>query len=342
MEDFRLNDPSLETQWRSLILFGKNSATYKFAFARSLLDMVDQERTIVTLEDLAVPYSGYILEHLKKHEKQGNSKSSQFLEACRSRLKNEITDDELIGITKAKGFVNVVDAFQNVSGGTITSPFYEKDYSSSAKRIVITDQLLSLRSSFQYSNLDSEVEARWRLVETAWGLGISPNLIQVQHDELNGELFLESDLMRRIDITSARDALNGYQKGKCFYCCRDISVVSGSDSICHVDHFLPHLHKREHLPANINGVWNLVLSCQTCNGTSEKGSKVPDLDFLSRLHKRNEHYISSNHPLAETIINQCGDSINDRKSFLREHYRIAKDLSPISQWNPTETVPCPF
>ena len=30
--------PQLESQWRAIILFGKNSATYKFAFAKSLLD----------------------------------------------------------------------------------------------------------------------------------------------------------------------------------------------------------------------------------------------------------------------------------------------------------------
>ena len=37
MTNFQINDPSLESQWRAIILFGKNSATYKFAFAKSLL-----------------------------------------------------------------------------------------------------------------------------------------------------------------------------------------------------------------------------------------------------------------------------------------------------------------
>ena len=39
MTKFQLNDPSLESQWRAIILFGKNSATYKFAFAKSLLKL---------------------------------------------------------------------------------------------------------------------------------------------------------------------------------------------------------------------------------------------------------------------------------------------------------------
>ena len=45
MTRFQINDPSLESQWRAIILFGKNSATYKFAFAKSLLELVNNETT---------------------------------------------------------------------------------------------------------------------------------------------------------------------------------------------------------------------------------------------------------------------------------------------------------
>ena len=38
-------DLSTETKWRALILFGVNTATYKFAFAKSLLELVDKETT---------------------------------------------------------------------------------------------------------------------------------------------------------------------------------------------------------------------------------------------------------------------------------------------------------
>ncbi len=342
MKNYFINDPSLETQWRSLILFGKNSATYKFAFAKALLDVVNDETTIITLDDLAVPYSRCILDHLRQYDKQGNSSSSSFLKACRSKLKGEISDTQLHDKTKSIGFVNVVDAFQNIGGGSLDKPFYNKDYSKGSKKLIITDELLKLKSLTQYSNLSDEVEARWRLVETAWNLGINPNLIEVQFDEQNHELFLESDLMSRVDITSSRGALSGYQKGKCFYCCDDISIIAGSEDICHVDHFLPHLHKREHLPANINGVWNLVLACSTCNGMSEKGTKIPEITYLNRLSKRNEYYISSKHPLSETIINQTGQKLRDRESFLQKHFHIAKDLNPIGLWKPKNTFPCPF
>jgi hypothetical protein len=48
VNQFQINDPSLESQWRALILFGKNSATYKFAFEKSLLELVDEETTFLT------------------------------------------------------------------------------------------------------------------------------------------------------------------------------------------------------------------------------------------------------------------------------------------------------
>ena len=69
----------------------------------------------------------------------------------------------------------------------------------------------------QFRNFEQEVEARWSLVETAWNLQINPNLLEVKFDEDKSLFFLENNLMRRVDITSVRDSLNGYQKGKCFY-----------------------------------------------------------------------------------------------------------------------------
>ena len=342
VKDFIVDDPSIESQWRSLILFGRNSASYKFAFARSLLEIASRERTVITLDELAIPFSGYLIEHLKVHDKQGSSRSSDFLNACRLRIKNRITEEELLAKTVEKGFVNVVDAFQNIAGGELERLFYEKDYSGPYKKIIITDELLKLKESAYYENLGAEVDARWSLVETAWNIGISPHLLQVEYDELGEMFFIKSNINRRVDITSSRSALNGYQKGKCFYCCCDISIIKGAGDLCHVDHFLPHVNKLQHLPGNINGVWNLVLACSQCNGASEKGAKIPGIEFLAKLSQRNEYYVSSKHPLSETIQNQTGKSERDRRGFLNKHFQIARNSNPTKQWKPKERLPCPF
>ena len=287
----------------------------------------------MSLEELSEPFSRNIVNHLKKNDKQGNSKSSTFLNGCRSYISNELDYSELLKLTEKKGFVNVVDAFQNVNGDQIPNLFYHKNYIGRKKEIVFTDELLRLKESFHFQNFDQEVEARWNLVETAWNLNINPNLLEVKYDKSNSIFFIQNDLMKRKDVTSVKDALNGYQKGKCFYSFQDISINSTSQNICDVDHFLPHSNKLTHSKngANINGVWNLVLADSTIN--RQKSSKVPQKRFLNRLYSRNEFYINSKHPLAETIINQTGLTKDIRKRFLEKHYNLAVENS-IQTWKP--------
>ncbi len=336
---FKENDPSLESQWRSIILFGKNSATYKFAFGKSLLELVSREQDTVSLKDLSPIFVNNILEHLKKNDKQGNSNSSTFLNACRKYNKGEIDYDNLLGVTEKYGFVNVVDAFQNVNGGSIPSKFYEKDYNGVNKNIVITDELMKLKESVQFTNFNEEVEARWNLVETAWNLEINPNLLEVKIDTDLETLFIESNVMRRKDISSAKASLNGYQKGKCFYSFQDISINSRDKNLCAIDHFFPHVHKikMNDSGANVNGIWNLVLSDKLVN--LSKSTKIPELKYLERLFKRNEFYIASKHPLGETIINQTGKTSSERRRFLQKQYDLSVNLA-IQKWKPlTEFEP---
>lgn len=341
MTEFQINDPSIESQWRALILFGKNSATYKFAFAKSLLELIEKETTSISIEELAKPFSRNITEHLKQSDKQGNSSSSKFLSFCRDFNKGLIDESRLLLETERLGFVNVVDAFQNLNGAQIPNLFYEKDFSKGNKRIVITDALLKLKESFHFQNFANETEARWKLVETAWNLQINPNLLEVKYDNTCSILFLENNFKKRVDITSVRDSLNGYQKGKCFYSFMDISIIHGSSDICHVDHFLPHVNKQIHANngANINGVWNLVLAHSSMNSTKEKGARLPHDKYLNRLFTRNEFYISSKHPLAETIINQTGGTKELRRTFLEKQYNLALSYSNSSRiWKPSEEL----
>ncbi|MFD2247201.1 HNH endonuclease domain-containing protein [Pontibacter ruber] len=339
MVRFQIEDPSLESQWRAIILFGKNTATYKFAFAKALLEMVEKEKVSVSLKDLAEPFSRHIVNHLKQNNRQGNFTSSTFLDQCRSFINNEITKEELLIQTERLGFNNVVDAFQVVNRDTIPDPFYEKNYTKGNKEIVITDNLMRLKESFHFQNFEQETEARWNLVETAWNLNINPNMLEVQYDSNKEQFFIENNFMRRVDITSVRDALNGYQKGKCFYSFQDISVRSLSPNLCEVDHFLPHANKQYHLPSNINGVWNLVLADKDIN--RDKSSRIPEPKFLYRLYNRNEFFIESKHPLAETIINQTGDTPEKRRRFLECHFKIARANS-IHLWKPSIELPATF
>jgi 5-methylcytosine-specific restriction endonuclease McrA len=121
-------------------------------------------------------------------------------------------------------------------------------------------------------------------VETAWQLRITRTALAV---DVDGESLVISRNGKRSNLTSCRDALNGYQKGKCFYCFSDISVENTSERLADVDHFHPRLLVQLDVPLKLDGVWNLVLSCRECNrGIDGKSSRLPHRRFLERLDTR--------------------------------------------------------
>ena len=70
-------EPTLENYWRAIILFGKNTASYKFALAKSLIDVsLDRDSDLISLQDLALPYAMHLCEHLKHSPKQNNRGST--------------------------------------------------------------------------------------------------------------------------------------------------------------------------------------------------------------------------------------------------------------------------
>lgn len=330
MEEFYEIEPSLENYWRSIILFGKNVASYKFALAKALYDLKASSNDLITLEQLAEPYVKHLLEHLKNNPKQITSPSSRFLTACQQYNKNEISYEELISTTISLGFQNVIDAFHNVNRDEIAKRFFIDERNESGA-IRITDNFYNLAENHNFSDLNQETEARWRLVETGWELGIYSQLIGVEYDDDTKDFFA-TQKERRINITSSRDSLNGYQKGQCFYCYEKISINPADENLTDVDHFIP-WKLNDKIP-NINGVWNLVLSCENCNrGVNGKFEKLPTLELLKRLDKRNEYLISSYLPLRETLIRQTGKTPKARRKFLQTQYNTAK-INLIHTWEP--------
>ncbi|MBF6650431.1 hypothetical protein [Methylobacter sp. BlB1] len=73
-------EPTLENYWRSIILFGRNVASYKFALARALYDLKDFGENVITLDKLTEPYSKHIAQHLIICDKQGTSENSRFFQ----------------------------------------------------------------------------------------------------------------------------------------------------------------------------------------------------------------------------------------------------------------------
>jgi hypothetical protein len=332
MPAFYDTNPSLDDCWRAIILFGRNVASYKFALAKSLLELSGSANDLIRLQDLAEPFSRHLIEHLKLSDKQTTSPTSRFLDTCRRFNSGDLDEDKLIDATAQLGFVNVIDAFHVVNQSELPVRFFV-DERSENRGIRLTDEFFRLCGSDQATNLPGEVEARWRLVETAWELDISRNLVMIDHDPLRHRLVARTKA-RRVDVTSCRDALNGYQKGQCFYCFDAISIGAPVALLADIDHFFPHLLKEHRFEFNLDGVWNLVLACRSCNrGEAGKFARVPSTRLLARLHRRNEYLISSHHPLRETLLQQTGSTEPVRRSFLQHRHQEATRFL-VHTWEP--------
>lgn len=322
MSRFYEIEPTIENYWRAIILFGRNTASYKFALAKSLFDLHSLGKTQISLDELAIPYATHLCEHLKKHPKQGTSNQSTFLNKLCVFNAGEMRREEMIAHTVRYGFANVLDAFHNVHGKEIGARFFI-DERKEKNAIQLTDTFMLLGEQQQFTNLAQETEARWNLVEAAWENNLSRNLMLIEYEE-EGRNLIGVNSIRRTTVTSARPALNGYQKGRCFYCFCEISVVYGGTNIADVDHFFPHMLKQCDSRKPIDGVANLVLACQECNrGTNGKFERLPSIGLLDRLFNRNEYLITSHHPLRETLIAQTGNTTAKRQDYLQDAYNCS-------------------
>ena len=324
---------SLEDYWRGVILYGRNVASYKFALASALLEIRPEAGMLLKLEDLAPVYAKHISRHLLTAPKQGTSNSSQFLEACRA-FNIDGDQGKLVDATLHGGFNYVVDAFHVVGTAPIDIRFF-LDERRENSGLRITDEFSRILDSQQINNLPLEVEARWNLVETAWELGVSSSMLSIHHDTDDEFLFAHTGNQRRKAVTSSKFALNGYQRGKCFYCNKPISI--DEPVTADVDHFFPYALTINGDFTEVHQIWNLVLACKDCNrGVDGKFMSIPVPDLVMRLHQRNEYYILSHHPLRETLIQQMGVSEQQRRSFLSYFYARAQQMIPAKLWQPKE------
>lgn len=326
-----LREPEVEDYWRGIVLYGLNVQSYKFALAKSLLEINPQDGALIKIEDLAPVYARHLVEHLKVSDKQGTPRSSKYLDLCRAFNAGDKSEGELLEGTMRLGFNNVIDAFHRVGKDDVPERFY-LDERKTAGGIRITENFSLLSEHSQYGDLAKEAEARWRLVETAWELRVSRAVVSVDFDPDAELLFTIDGKRRRKDVTSCRDALNGYQGGYCFYCYSDIHLERGG-CFPEVDHFFPHTLKQFSF-RGIDGVWNLVLACEDCNrGEGGKHARIPTTNLLQRLFTRNEYLIGSNHPLKETLIAQTGVSQPIREKFLNKCYSEARKFL-FHPWEP--------
>ena len=168
-ETFLGPNPSVEDSWRAIVRIRWIVSSYRFALARTLLDLKPASGQLVPIEDLALPFAAHICEHLRVADRQGTFLSSRFLDACRRANAGQITQDELRETFLSTGVDNLIDAFHFFDvGAEVPIAFFTVERTDSANGIRMTDAFAALLERDQSGSLAAEVESRWREVETAW------------------------------------------------------------------------------------------------------------------------------------------------------------------------------
>lgn len=131
---FQSDIPSVESFWRSVILFGVNIASYKFALAQALLQLSKRGSCIISLNDLAIPYASHICQHLRSASKQTTGKTPPFIQACNLFNSGDISQDDLSDVTLKHGYRYVLDAFHVENRSSIPIKFFHKDFHGNQKK----------------------------------------------------------------------------------------------------------------------------------------------------------------------------------------------------------------
>src|SRR6185312_1474204 len=170
MNDFHEVTPTLEN-WRSVILFGRNVVSYKFALGKALLDLGGRT------DDLGPPRgvgSAFCSAPCRSPQagRQAGSLPIQPIPRCVPPLQRRRSRGGRVGRQHRLGFVNVIDAFHVVNQGEVPVRFFLDERTSNCG-VRLTEHFYRLQEGEHITSLPGEVGARWRLVETR-GLPLPP------------------------------------------------------------------------------------------------------------------------------------------------------------------------
>lgn len=292
--------------WRSIVLYGRNAATYKIALGRCLAAFAEQRKSHVSMPELAEAFFDLYLDRLIEGKPQLLLPGRQTIIEQIVALYNigKLERGSAIERVEREAFGDVVPRFHTVNDLSLPIKFYEH----SPEGLTITDNLFNVFSQSDRQELIGELNSRWDLLEAAF-------LKRSENSELINDIrrfYLEKGYVRR-DVTHVIPAIAGYQDNLCFYC--GDSLV---DTNIEVDHVIPRqvVYHDE--------VWNLVLSHSFCN--NQKSDFLPGMAYIEKLIVRNERLIASNHPLRDKLLRKLGVKATQRRAFILDVYKDAETV----------------
>jgi hypothetical protein len=298
-------NPSNKDYWRALILYGKQQSTYKIALGNCLLNYSYENCTKVSLDDLTEDFFNIYIRRLETGKPQLGTLGRKTVverEIDEIKFADKSEEKSLENIKKYSLKNMVLQRFNILNNKPIPHPFYV--ISEDSKHLILNDNLLSLSDDSTNSILTKELLSRWDLLEHAFE-SIN-NIEYLDVDEYVKHIIKRE---KRTSLTNLIPVLNGYQRGKCFYCGEDLYEIA-------VDHLIPYQALMH------NEIWNLVLAHNFCN--EQKSDNLPPKIYINDLIKRNEFFIKSDHPIKNTLIKQLGKTALRREEKINKEYEYAK------------------
>jgi hypothetical protein len=292
--------------WRSIILYGRNTATYKIALGRCLADFAEQGKSQIRMSELAEAFFEVYLDRLKEGKPQLFQPGRQTVMEQIVALHNlgKLDKGAAIERVEREAFGDVIPRFHTVNDLALPVKFYDH----TSEGLIITDSLFNAFSQPDRLELIGELNSRWDLLEAAF-------LKRRENSDLINDIrsfYLEKGYART-NITYVNPVIVGYQNNLCFYCGE--SLV---DANVDVDHVIPRqvVYHDE--------VWNLVLAHSFCN--NQKLDFLPGLHYIEKLIVRNERLIASNHPMRESFLRKLGAKAAQRRAYILEVYKDAETV----------------
>jgi 5-methylcytosine-specific restriction endonuclease McrA len=328
------NDPI--NTFRTILLFGKNVSTYKFALCSALLSQ--NAKSEIRYSDLTNSFLNELYRHYEVAPQQWTG-GANIVTNSFDKYKEDGNWDELVKVAEANVYKYVFDAFHNIGGSSVNDNHLLFEHNKKDKKLVFTDSLNSILDNYTLKEIIlKENESRWLVVEEAWKNGLSPNLLEYNSSDNNLYSFNIIKGSERSNLRSAVNVLLPYQKGNCFYCNKSININASKEQhdFPDVDHFWPFSFLTVHniYPLDANGIWNLVIACKECNrGTDGKFNSPASKEFYKKLLNRNLLFAEEHrHSLKNSIL--LSMHARDNIEIKLRMQDLYKKFDHIKSWKP--------
>lgn len=337
IKDFYQNAFSPSSTLRTILLFGRNVSTYKFALVDALLQSDPQ--SYLSYADIRDGFLKSLYQHYLKNPNQYQTGPNSLTRAF-DQYSNDQDWENLIKVAMQNIYNNVFDAFHNVGGSSIKLEYALFEHDKKSKQLVLSENIHRILDNKSLTaQLLKENQSRWAIVEEAWKNKLSPNLLVFDADK---NIYSISPGHERVNLRSAVDVLLPYQHSRCFYCNKvmDPQANHSDYDFPDVEHTIPHsAFNRIEVFDEINpgGIWNLVVACHECNrGKYGKFNSPPHTRFFDKLISRNMLFTQEHrHSMKNTILLSMG--ARDYKEVKRKMAMFRPYIDLTVGWEPKTT-----